>query len=69
MVPRSPLSSPVVMSHSTMEAPSASSSSAMDEFNELMNKFLGYYHEFNCGLDPGKGFNSLLLELNEVIDS
>ncbi|XP_041720491.2 zinc finger CCCH domain-containing protein 11A-like [Coregonus clupeaformis] len=40
--------------HSAMEAPSASSSSsAMDEFDERMKKFLGYYHEFNCELDPG----------------
>ncbi|KAK6320976.1 hypothetical protein J4Q44_G00079520 [Coregonus suidteri] len=42
VVPRSPLSGPVVMSHSAMEAPSASSSSsAMDEFDERMKKLLG----------------------------
>ncbi|XP_010879403.2 zinc finger CCCH domain-containing protein 11A [Esox lucius] len=60
----------VVMPRSASTAPSASSStSAMDEFDELMNEFTDDRLEDDLELDPGKGEDDLLLELSEMIDS
>lgn len=58
------------MSRSSATAPSASSStSAMDEFDELMNEFTDDRLDDDLELDPGKGEDDYLLELSEMIDS
>ncbi|XP_041744399.1 zinc finger CCCH domain-containing protein 11A isoform X2 [Coregonus clupeaformis] len=60
----------VAMSRSTASAPSANcSTSAMDEFDELMNEFTDDRLEDDLELDPGKGEDDYLLELSEMIDS
>lgn len=60
----------VAMSRSAATAPSASSStSAMDEFDELMNEFTDDRLDDDLELDPGKGEDDYLLELSEMIDS
>ncbi|XP_014023269.2 zinc finger CCCH domain-containing protein 11A isoform X4 [Salmo salar] len=45
------------------------SSSAMDEFDELMIEFTDDRLEDDLELDPGKGEDDYLLELSEMIDS
>ncbi|XP_048878482.1 zinc finger CCCH domain-containing protein 11A isoform X2 [Brienomyrus brachyistius] len=45
------------------------SSSAVDDFDELMNEFTDDRLEDEMELDPGKGEDDLLLELSEMIDS
>ncbi|KAK6321116.1 hypothetical protein J4Q44_G00080920 [Coregonus suidteri] len=45
------------------------STSAMDEFDELMNEFTDDRLEDDLELDPGKGEDDYLLELSEMIDS
>lgn len=60
----------IAMSRSSATAPSASSStSAMDEFDELMNEFTDDRLDDDLELDPGKGEDDYLLELSEMIDS
>ncbi|KAL0978117.1 hypothetical protein UPYG_G00166120 [Umbra pygmaea] len=58
----------VATPRSSTAAPS-SNSSAMDDFDELMNEFTDDRLEDDLELDPGKGEDDLLLELSEMIDS
>ncbi|KAJ7999518.1 hypothetical protein DPEC_G00195260 [Dallia pectoralis] len=60
----------IVMPRSAVTSSSVSSTtSAMDEFDELMNEFTDDRLEDDLELDPGKGEDDLLMELSEMIDS
>ncbi|XP_030632083.1 zinc finger CCCH domain-containing protein 11A [Chanos chanos] len=74
-VPQSPIMKTTIQSKgrrsSTLSAraPVVSSSSTVDDFEELMNEFTDDRLEDEMELDPGKGEDDLLLELSEMIDS
>lgn len=68
-VAKTPVQSKVRRVSVSAKASAASSSSTVDDFEELMNEFTDDRLESEMELDPGKGEDDLLLELSEMIDS